>query len=230
MPRRFLSKVERQRLTEFPDEVTDADCIVYFTLTPADKEFVESRRGDANRLGVALLLCSLRYLGYFPADIKHIPENVVAFVSDQLELSPVILVDYADRDETQWEHLPQVMSHLGFRRLQAKERQSLIIWLGERALEHDHPSLLLQQACERLYQLRIVRPAITTMEELVGEGRRRVRGVLLQIHTATRCGRLGQVADGIHKGIVRRGQSIRTYAKRLATGPIWARMISMIGT
>jgi hypothetical protein len=32
-------------------------------------------------------------------------------------------------------------------------------------------TLLLQQACERLYQLRLVRPAITTMEELVADAR-----------------------------------------------------------
>lgn len=55
MPRRFLNKVERERLSQFPDEVTEADCIVYFTLTPADKEFVGSRRGDANRLGALQL-------------------------------------------------------------------------------------------------------------------------------------------------------------------------------
>lgn len=171
MPRRFLSKVERERLSQFPAEVTEADCIVYFTLTPADKAFVESRRGDANRLGVALLLCSLRYLGYFPADVKHTPGNVIAFVADQLALAPIVLADYADRDETRWEHLPQVMNHLGFRRLETEERDSLIAWLGERALEHDRPSLLLQQACERLYQLRLVRPAVTSMEELVAAAR-----------------------------------------------------------
>jgi TnpA family transposase len=171
MPRRFLSKVERERLSQFPDEVTEADCTVYFTLTPADKEFVRSRRDDANRLGVALLLCNLRYLGNFPTDVKHTPENVVAFVAEQLELSPIVLADYAGRGETRWEHLPQMLNHLGFRRPEDDDRKSLIAWLGERALEHDRPSLLLQQACERLYQLRLVRPAITTMEELVVDAR-----------------------------------------------------------
>ena len=65
MPRRFLSKAERQRLSQFPDKVTDADYIVYFTLTPDDQALIGSRRGQENRLGMALLLCSLRYLGYF---------------------------------------------------------------------------------------------------------------------------------------------------------------------
>lgn len=36
MPSRFLSKAERARLSRFSTEVSDNDCIVYFTLTPAD--------------------------------------------------------------------------------------------------------------------------------------------------------------------------------------------------
>lgn len=171
MPRRFLSQVERERLSQFPDEVTEADCIIYFTLTPADMELISSRRGGEDRLGMALLLCSLRYLGYFPTSINHTPENVVAFVANQLQLSPFVLDDYADRDETRREHLPVLMQHLDFRRVQPDDRESLIAWLGERALEHDRPSTLLQQACERLYQLRLVRPAITMMEELVADAR-----------------------------------------------------------
>ena len=171
MPRRFLSKAERQRLSQFPDEVTETDCIVYFTLTPADQKLIRSRRSEENRLGIALLLCSLRYLGYFPPKIHDSPENVVAFVANQLQVSPEYLAVYADRDETRREHVPEIMQHLGFRRPRASDRKSLIAWLGERTLEHDRPSMLLQQACERLYQLRLVRPAITTMEELVADAR-----------------------------------------------------------
>lgn len=171
MPRRFLNRAERQQLSRFPDEVTEADCIVYFTLTPADKEFIESRRGNANRLGVALLLSGLRYLGYFPPNVKTTPENVITFVAEQIDVSPIELTAYAQRDETRWEHLAQVMTHLDFHRMQAGDRQSLVNWLGERALEHERPSLLLQQASERLYKLRLVRPAITTMEEIVADAR-----------------------------------------------------------
>jgi TnpA family transposase len=171
MPRRFLSQAERQRLSRFPDEVLDADCVVYFTLTPADKALIESKRGDANRMGIAVLLCSLRYLGYFPANSQYPPRNVTAFVAAQVEASAKDLAEYADRDQTRREHLSEVMKHLGFRRLRSQDRQALITWLGERALEHERPATLLQQACEHLYQLRLVRPAITTMEEVVADAR-----------------------------------------------------------
>ena len=166
MPRRFLSKSERQRLNQFPDEVTDADCVVYFTLTPADMVLVGSKRGDDNRLGIALLLGSLRYLGYFSANLQHSPPNVTGFLATQVGATSQDLAAYATRDETRREHLPEVMRHLGFRRLRRHDRQNLITWLGERALEHEHPTTLLQQASERLYQLRLVRPAIKRWRRL----------------------------------------------------------------
>ena len=218
MPRRFLSKAERQRLTEFPDEVTDADCIVYFILTPADKEFVQSRRGGANRLGVALLLCSLRYLGYFPGKVRHTPENAVAFVADQLELPAGVLADYADRDETRWDHLPQVMDHLGFRRLHASDRKDLVVWLGERALERDRPSLLLQQACERLYQLRLVRPAITTMEELVADARQWAEAKSIEVLVNPLPKRVRKTLDTLLVSSEAFGKAPIVWLRRFATG------------
>jgi hypothetical protein len=218
MPRRFLNKVERERLSQFPDEVTEVDCIVYFTLTPADKEFVGSRRGDANRLGVALLLCGLRYLGYFPTDVKHTPENVVVFVAEQLELSPTVLADYAGRGETRWEHLPQVMNHLSFRRAEDDDRKSLIAWLGERALEHNRPSLLLQQACERLYQLRLVQPAITTMEELVVDARQWAEAKTIEILVNPLPKRIQKSLDILLAPSEELGKSPITWLRRFATG------------
>ena len=59
MPRRFLSKAERIRLSQFPAEVSDNDCVVYFTLTPSDLELVGRRRRDENHLGFALLIWGL---------------------------------------------------------------------------------------------------------------------------------------------------------------------------
>ena len=119
MPRRFLSQAERIRLSQFPAEVSENDCVVYFTLTPSDLDLVGQRRGDENYLGFALLLCTLRYLGHFPADMHQSPENVVTYVANQLHVAPEALVKYADRDETRWEHLSVVMEHLGFRRVDA---------------------------------------------------------------------------------------------------------------
>ena len=47
-------------------------------------------------------------------------------------------------------HFQQVQAYLGFRTAAPLDLYALQTWLGERALEHDKPSLLLQLACDKL--------------------------------------------------------------------------------
>jgi len=42
------------------------ELVEHFLLTPAEQHLIAQCRGDVNRHGVAVLLTSLRYLGYFP--------------------------------------------------------------------------------------------------------------------------------------------------------------------
>ena len=42
----------------------------------------------ANRLGLALQLCALRYLGFVPRNLSAAPRSAACFVADQLEVSP----------------------------------------------------------------------------------------------------------------------------------------------
>ena len=218
MPSRFLSKAERNRLSRFPSEVSDNDCIVYFTLTPADLQLIQQRRGDENYLGFALLLCSLRYLGHFPSTIHQAPKNVIQYVADQLKLLSTSLKEYAERKETRWEHYPIILEHLGFRRTKASDKKELVAWLGARALEHDRPTLLLQQACERLYQLRLVRPAITTMEDIVADARRWAEQKTVEVLVHSLPKRVQKTLDTLLINDETRGISPVTWLRRYATG------------
>jgi hypothetical protein len=83
MPRRFLSQAERERLSQFPTDVSENDLIVYFSLTTADKEAIFEQRTSHTQLGFALLLCVLRYLGFFPTELGQVPEGVVGYVAHQ---------------------------------------------------------------------------------------------------------------------------------------------------
>ncbi|MCP4419081.1 MAG: DUF4158 domain-containing protein, partial [Chloroflexi bacterium] len=218
MPSRFLSKAERARLSRFPAEVSDNDCIIYFTLTPADLNHVKQKRKEENQLGFALLLCSLRYLGHFPPKIHQVPTNIVRFVAQQLQVSSNALADYAERDETRREHVPEAMQHLGFRRSNANDKKELIAWLGARALEHDRPTLLLQQACERLYQLRLVRPAITTMEDLVSAARGWAEKKTVEVLVHSLPKRVQNTVDTLLVNDEDRGMSAVTWLRRYTTG------------
>lgn len=66
MPGRVFTESERRRLDAFPSEIVESDLIRYFTLSGSDLELVRRQRGDHIRLGFALQLCALRYLGFCP--------------------------------------------------------------------------------------------------------------------------------------------------------------------
>ena len=167
MPRRFLKSDNREALSNFPGIINEDDLITHFLLTPNDLEEIQLNRTNTQRIGFAVLLCSLRYLGFFPNDMDSVPDNVILYLAEQLACKPEDLAKYGQRGATRGEHQNVIMRYLGFRRFKETETQMLVQWLNQRALENNRPSTLLQQASEWLYKQRIIRPGITTLEELV---------------------------------------------------------------
>jgi hypothetical protein len=167
MPSTFLTLKERARLTCFPDAIPQWDLITYFTLTEHDGALIDTYLGDTNRLGAALQLCAVRYLGFCPADLHTASNDVTTFLARQLQVDPSALQDYGTRRMTRSTHFNAVLHHLGFRRVQPDDHEPIVAWLTERALEHDKPTLLVQMICERLKQQQMIRPAVTTVERWV---------------------------------------------------------------
>lgn len=100
MPGRFLSEAERDRLRNFPDSITPDDLITYFTLSQEDLAEVNKRRRDHNRLGFALKVCALRYLGFCPEDLATAPPEAIVYVARQIGVVPGVLSDYGGRRQT----------------------------------------------------------------------------------------------------------------------------------
>jgi TnpA family transposase len=180
MPGQFLTDAERERLRQFPAEIPPSDVIAYFTLSPADLAQVRHQRGDHNRLGFALQLGALRYLGFSPDDLTTAPASVVASLSQQLDVRPDVLPAYGQRAHTRRDHLQAIQAYLGFREAGPVELRALAEWLLERALEHDRPSLLFRVACEHLHAVKIVRPGVTRLERMVATARQRAQRETLQ--------------------------------------------------
>ena len=175
MPIGFLSDAERERLDGFPAQIVPGDLDTYFILSRADRRQVPRTTSPANRLGFALQLGTLRFLGFCPDDLSTVPEAVVAYVARQLDVAPSELARYGRRGQTRTEHLRQIRCYLGFRKATAGDLAQLESWLVDRALEHDRPTLLLRLACEHLLSLRIERPGITHLELFIASSRRRAQ-------------------------------------------------------
>jgi TnpA family transposase len=167
MPGSFLTDAERERLRRFPDEVSPEDLIAYFALTDRDRGLVQKQRRDHNRLGVAMQLCALRYLGFVPARLRAASPAAVEHLARQLDVDSRCLGRYGERSQTRTAHLQDVLAHLGFRKARTTDLKALKVWLVERALEHDRPTLLFQLTCERLRADKVVRPGLTRLERLV---------------------------------------------------------------
>ncbi len=167
MPGQFFTNAERERLERFPSEVAPADLITFFTLSESDFAQIPVKAAPQNRLGFALQLCALRYLGFAPDDLSQTPTGVVQHVAGQLRVPPGSLSLYGNRPHTRTDHLQAIICYLGFRKATPADLEVMEKWLIERALEHDKPTLLFQLAREKLLREKILRPGVTSLERLV---------------------------------------------------------------
>lgn len=190
MSKGFLTDAQRERLNRFPDDVPRDDLSSYFTLSEGDIKEITQQRHEHTRLGFAVQLCTLRYLGFAPDDLSTVPPTVVDFIAHQLDLTPAAIQEYGRRIHTRTDHFLRVQSYLGFRKATMVDLEELTRWLVQRALEHDKPTLLLQLACEHLHHEQIVRPGISRLERVVSTARQQAQvetyRFLLSILTSNR--------------------------------------------
>ena len=176
MPVDLLTNAERERTNGFPTEVPEEDLYAYFTLTGADRALVPTRSAPSNRLGFALALCAVRYLGFCPEDLSGSPGAVVWYVGEQVGVPAEAIGGYPERERTKTDHLKAIHDHLGYRRPSREDLRDLFDWMVGRALEHDDPALLVRLAAERLKAEKVVRPGVTRLERMAAAARERANG------------------------------------------------------
>jgi Domain of unknown function (DUF4158) len=76
---KMFSREQYEQLRSFP-EISRDELFRYFTLTPADVAFVDpgAGRGPGDRLGMAVQLATLPWLGFVPDDVPSAPPAAVA--------------------------------------------------------------------------------------------------------------------------------------------------------
>lgn len=172
MATRVFSDEELEQLRSFP-EITREELIRFFTLTPADVEFIDPGRGrgPSDRLGLAVQLCTLPWLGFVPDDVAAAPAAAVARLSERLQISMGELRRYGEREQTRTDHLQAVARYLGWHQAGPVELQELDEFLLARAMEHDSPALLFRLACEHLISARVIRPGVVRVIERIATAR-----------------------------------------------------------
>src|SRR4051794_7385090 len=119
MSTRFLSDEQVEQLRSFPD-IGREELIKYFTLTPREHGFLDAPgRGADARVGLALQLCTLPWLGFIPDDLENVPQAALLRLTSQLAVFPGALGYYVartrKRPQTRSDHLKLVMRYLGWK-------------------------------------------------------------------------------------------------------------------
>jgi len=195
----YPSKREADRLERWPQRIELEDLREFFAFGDRDRELVFGPRGAENRLGLAVQLCALRFLGFVPDEITGIPEPALRFLCEQTETQPHELLSYGEREQTRSNHLALVRDHLHFRVWEADTASSIREWLLERALEQERPSVLMSLLCEHLRARLILRPSVWVLARLIGSAREAAHDdVLARLADqlpAARCHELDRLLD-----------------------------------
>lgn len=187
MPTRFLSDEQRRRYGRYAGEPAEKQLDRYFHLDEADRALIARLRGDHNRLGFAVQLGTVRFLGTFLDDPTDVPSAVLAALTKQLALSgPSTLDGYRDGRQ-RWRHVALIRDRYGYRdftldgwaRFRLTRWLYALCWAGD-----DRPSLLIDRATAWLVGNKVLLPGVSTVERLVGQIRHRAGRRAWRILTA----------------------------------------------
>ena len=182
MPVDFLTTEQQKSYGRYGQIPSLAQLARYFHLDDTDITLIRRRRGDHNRLGFAVQLGTVRFLGTFLQNPTDVPDVVVDYLAKQLGITDKECLSRYGIGETHWDHTAEIKRHLGLSDFSdPTEYLSLIRWLYTRAwVSDERPSVLLDLATARLVERKVLLPGVTVLARLISRVRSRVATRLYQ--------------------------------------------------
>jgi len=116
MPVEFLADVEAAGYGRYAGPPSQADLDRVFLLDEDDLALIERRRGEHMKLGFALQLVTIRWLGTFLEDPLDVPVEVLDFVAEQLSIAdPSQGKKYTERTKTRFDHQWEIRRGRGWK-------------------------------------------------------------------------------------------------------------------
>jgi TnpA family transposase len=168
VPRRsLLSSAERQSLLSYPD--SEEDLIRHYTLSDADQSLIRQRRGNSNRLGIAVQMCLLRFPGQGLLPDADVPSFLLQWIGKQTGVDTACWPQYAGRAETRRDHLLELRAYLGMEQFGLRHYRQASSAIGELAMQTDKGIVLAGALIEHLRRKSVILPVIDTIERICSE-------------------------------------------------------------
>jgi TnpA family transposase len=173
MPVDFLTEDQQRRYGRYTGEPSPAQLGRYFHLDDADRGLIARCRSDHTRLGFAVQLATVRFLGTFLSNPAEVPRGVVAYIARQLGIAEIEGLSRYATGEKRWDHAAAIRRHYGYRDFhKGTEAAALTRWLANRAwIGAERPSVLFDLATARLVERKVLLPGVTVLARLVAQVR-----------------------------------------------------------
>lgn len=163
----LLTEDQRLELINIPQNISDYDIAKFYTFSHDDIKIINKHRRDYNRLGFAVQLALLRNPGWSLSNTTNIPQSVLNYIADQIQVNPMAFELYAQRENTRFEHMEEIREIYGFKNYKEENNLSLVQTLIPYAMENDNVINLMKLSINEIKNQKIILPGITTIEKVV---------------------------------------------------------------
>jgi TnpA family transposase len=176
VPVSFLTPAQRSDYGRYDGNPSKEDLAQYFHLDDHDHALILRRRGKFNRLGFALQLTTVRYLGKFLENPSHVPDIVIWTLAHQLGYDSIDGLEKYQQNRQRLEHVAEIQLYFGYRTItefpvgfRLCRWLYVLCWTGT-----DRPGVLFDRATAWLLTHKILLPGITVLERVIARLRQRV--------------------------------------------------------
>lgn len=219
MPVSFLSTLQRERYGRYPDDLCDEELARYFHLNDADREWIATKRRDSSRLGYALQLTTVRFLGAFMEDPIAVPSKVLKTLAEQLSINNLNCIVTYNLSRQRWRHTAEIRVRYCYREFteagvafRLGRWLCALCWMGT-----DRPSILFDYANSWLISHKVLLPGISVLESFIAEIRFRMESRLWHLLTREITKSQQQRLDALLKPVEGSRQS---WLDKLRKGPV----------
>jgi TnpA family transposase len=170
VPVELFTPEQEEQYGKFVNNPTLDQLAKYFLIDDHDYNIIFKHRHKHNKLGFAVQLGTVRFLGTFLGNPIDVPENVVSYIGKQLKIDVKELELYISAKNI-LEHRREICEIYGYRSFNNQpDNWRLIRWLYNRAwLSSERPVILFDLATNRCVEQKILLPGVTTLERLVAQ-------------------------------------------------------------